>query len=138
MDPFSILGAISAVVELAKASGDAMESLRKTFPESSRFWKHFEEGLQHDRDVPWKEIRSPSHQGPSSPALGRADGNLFGLAAARGDVRLRPTALVSTTANGVTDASTASDAIDAANSSQRRRRLLEFPLAPGRTEVAQR
>jgi tetratricopeptide (TPR) repeat protein len=72
VEPFSILGAISAVVELAKASGDAMGLLRKTFPESSRFWKHFEEGLKNDRDVPWQEIRNRCYLQPSFFGLSTA------------------------------------------------------------------
>jgi len=64
VDPFTTVGAIAAVVDLAKASGEAIESLRKALPESSRFWKHFEGALKNDRDMPWQEIRSRSYLQP--------------------------------------------------------------------------
>jgi hypothetical protein len=65
VDPFTATGAIAAVVDLAKGSGEAMDSLRKALPESSRFWKHFEGALKNDRDMPWEEIRKHSYLQPA-------------------------------------------------------------------------
>lgn len=64
MDPASITGLVAAVVGLAKASGEAISTVRKQFPEERRFWEQFERQLKPDHDVDWEAIRSNCYLQP--------------------------------------------------------------------------